>query len=148
MARREIVRRLIGEMVRDVTEESRARLKALPEQTVEAVRMNDRAVVAFSDSMLVEVNKLRAFLYERMYKHPKLNRISFKVCRILAQIFEAYIDNPAMLPVKWQERMKDGDKWLSKPERARHICDYIAGMTDRFAIKLYQELFQVDPDPR
>ncbi|MAF68946.1 MAG: deoxyguanosinetriphosphate triphosphohydrolase [Micavibrio sp.] len=148
MTRREIVRRLIGEMVRDVTEESRARLKALPEQSVEAVRMNDRAVVAFSDSMLAEVNKLRAFLYERMYKHPKLNRISFKVRRILTQIFEAYIDNPAMLPVKWQERMKHGDEWLSKPERARHICDYIAGMTDRFAIKLYQELFQVDPDPR
>ncbi len=138
MKSQEVIRRMIGDMVADVLATSKINLAKLPEQSPEAVRMAGKQMVAFSEGMLKDVNILRSFLYERMYKHERLLQLSREVKPILTDLFSAYMNNTNELPEKWQERLNSSDKTT----KAKHVCDYIAGMTDRFAMTEHERLFQ------
>ena len=142
----EIIREMIGSMVADVLEESNTRIKDLSPKSCEDVRAGKAACVAFSDDMYNDVQHLREFLFDRMYRHVNLNRLGFKVSRILHDLFEAFMMSPEMLPQKWQDRLESEGAIDDERKRARHVCDYIAGMTDRFAIREHEELFHVALD--
>jgi dGTPase len=141
LTRLEMVRRLIGEMVNDVLAETRARAQASAVASPADVRNLGRPLVAFSPALAEDLARLRAFLYERMYHHWKVNRSRSQARRILAEMFALFRAEPEVLPGEWFARLRD----LDEPARARVICDYIAGMTDRYAIEEHRRLFQLEP---
>jgi dGTPase len=137
MIRLEAVRRMFGVMIKDALGETRLRLKAEGVETIEDVRTAKRAMVAFSAPLNEDLARLRAFLYERMYKHYKINRTRSYARRILHNMFALFMSEPDVLPPQWYGQKDD----LSDDDWARVVCDYIAGMTDDFAISEYQKLF-------
>jgi dGTPase len=140
LTRLEMVRRLIGVMVRDVLAETRARAEASGVASPADVRALGRALVAFSRDVAENLARLRAFLYERMYHHWKVNRSRSQARRILAEMFALFLAEPEVLPGEWFLRLGH----LDEAGRARVICDYIAGMTDRYAIEEHRRLFHLE----
>jgi dGTPase len=135
----EAVRRLITHMVEDLLAETRRRLDGLKPGSVEAVRVAGGPVAAFSEELQAADKALKAFLYERMYRHWRVNRMTSKARRIVRQLFELYIAEPDCLPPEWSA-LTDGP---GTPRTARRVADFIAGMTDRFAIQEHRRLFDV-----
>ena len=90
--------------------------------------------------MAEDLARLRAFLHERMYRHWRVNRSRSQARRILADMFGLFLAEPEVLPAEWYGRVQS----LGEADRARVICDYIAGMTDRYAIEEHRRLFQLD----
>lgn len=140
MIRLEAVRRMIGVMVEDVLAETEQRLAGDNIRSVEDVRTARRTLVQFSDPMMAELGVLRRFLFERMYRHYRVNRTRSQARRILADMFQLFMAEPEVMPTEWGELAATGD--LQK--RARAVCDYIAGMTDRYAIEEHRKLFNLD----
>jgi len=145
MIQMEAVRRMIGVMVEDVLAETGRRLGQDGIDSAEAVRSAGRTLVQFSDPMMADLGVLRAFLFERMYRHHRVNRTRSQARHTVASLFELFMAEPDELPPEWsaQAMLDDG------PRRARAVCDYIAGMTDRFAIEEHRKLFHLDlaPEP-
>ena len=139
----EMIREMIGAMVEDVLAETESRLKALNPSSVEDVRGAGRQMVAFSEDMREKVDELRAFLFERMYRHYTINRIHLKVERIVTDLFTAFTKNYTVLPNNWQARVEEAGGQENEQARARIVCDYIAGMTDRYAIREHERLFDL-----
>ena len=140
--RLEAVRRMIGAMVDDVLNQTRLRAAASGVTSADDVRGLGHALVAFSGPMLDELSQLRLFLHERMYRHPHVNRTREHARRVLAELFERFMTEPAAMPVEWTHRAEGGDT-----QRARAVCDYIAGMTDRYALEEHGRLFgETAPD--
>jgi len=140
MLRLEAVRRMIGEMATDVTTETKRRASASGVDSPESVRMLGAPLVQFSQAMFEDLAKLRVFLNQRMYRHYRINRMRSQARRILADMFRLFMDDPAVLPSEWGERARSCDD----AGRARHVCDYIAGMTDRYAIEEHRRLFNFE----
>lgn len=140
IVRLEAVRRMIGAMVDDVMAETRRRAEAGQVGTAEDVRMLGHALVSFSRDMVEDLAVLRRFLMERMYRHWKVNRTRSQARRILAEMFQLFMAEPDVLPAEWFARAQHRDE----AGRARVVCDYIAGMTDRFAIEEHKKLFHLD----
>jgi dGTPase len=140
MLRLEAVRRMIGAMVDDVIDQSRSNIAASGVDSVEAVRLLGAPLVAFSPDMAQDLSRLRLFLHQRMYRHYRVNRMRSRARRILADMFGLFFSEPEVLPTEWFERTRD----LDEGERARLVCDYIAGMTDRFAVEEHRRLFTLD----
>jgi dGTPase len=140
LTRLEAVRRMIGAMVDDVLTETGRRIAETGVRNPEEVRVLDKALVAFSLPMIERLARLRAFLYERMYRHWRVNRTRSQARRILAEMFTLFVQEPEVLPTEWFGRLQNRDP----AGRARVVCDYIAGMTDRFAIEEHRRLFQLD----
>jgi dGTPase len=140
MVRLEAVRRMIGAMIADVMAETERRVRDGKIVTPEDVRTAPRALVAFSEDMFEDLSRLRAFLFERMYRHWRVNRMRSQARRILADMFQLFHAEPENLPPEWQARQKERDQ----AGRARVVCDYIAGMTDRFAIGEHRRLFHLE----
>ncbi len=138
MLRLEGVRRMIGTMIEDVEGETARRLAADGIETAEDARRARRQMVAFSKGVYDDLTRLRAFLYERMYKHFKLNRTRSHARRTLNEMFFLFINEPDTLPTQWFQVVTAKD---TEAARARVICDYIAGMTDAFAIEEHRRLF-------
>ncbi|MEM7650569.1 MAG: deoxyguanosinetriphosphate triphosphohydrolase [Pseudomonadota bacterium] len=139
----EVIRQMIGAMVEDVLVETKSRLRDLNAQSVADVRGAGRQMVAFSDEMRSKVDELRAFLFERMYRHYTIERIHLKVERIVTELFTAFTKNPNTLPDNWQARVKEAGGLDDERLRARIVADYIAGMTDRYAIREHERLFDL-----
>ncbi|MGH6973414.1 MAG: deoxyguanosinetriphosphate triphosphohydrolase, partial [Stellaceae bacterium] len=136
----EAVRRLIDRMVTDVVAETKRRVMQSGAASAEAVRKSNAPMVAFSDAMCEREKGLRAFLFERMYRHYRVNRMSSKARRVVGDLFGIFNAEPELLPSEWRdEAMKHDAKG-----RARLIADYIAGMTDRFALDEHRRLFDYD----
>ncbi len=141
--RHEAIRRMINAMVNDLLAETRQRLEAERPQSVEAVRALGRPVVAFSAAMLEANKAIKRFLFQRMYRHYRVNRMMVKARRVVRELFEQYMQAPQCLPEDWRLRAEAaGDA----STRARLIADYIAGMTDRYALAEHAKLF--DPYAR
>ncbi|MGQ3039744.1 MAG: deoxyguanosinetriphosphate triphosphohydrolase [Brevundimonas sp.] len=140
MVRIEAVRRMIGVMVEDVLAETEARIEADEIRSTEDVRMAKRTLVAFSPAMLADLGVLRKFLFERMYRHYRVNRTRSQARRILAEMFQLFMAEPETMPPEWSGKAISGDEM----KRARAVCDYIAGMTDRYAIEEHRKLFSLD----
>ncbi|RYE74717.1 MAG: dNTP triphosphohydrolase, partial [Myxococcales bacterium] len=140
MLRLESVRRMIGVMVEDVLAETERRIEAAGIRSTEDVRTADRTLVAFSPTMLADLGVLRRFLFERMYRHYRVNRTRSQARRILAEMFQLFMAEPETMPPEWSGKAMAGDE----AKRARAVCDYIAGMTDRYAIEEHRKLFSLD----
>ena len=136
----EMIRRVINMMIGDVVAETRRRLAALAPASVDDIRRADRPVVAFSEAMTDANNALRAFLFTRMYRHWRVNRTMAKSKRVVQVLFSLLHGGPQMLPPDWRARAGDaGSRGC-----ALVVCDYIAGMTDRYALEEHRRL--TDPD--
>lgn len=144
----EMIREMIGAMVTDVLTQTNKNLRDLEPQSPEDVRQAGRQIVAFSPDMREQVNELRRFLYERMYRHHSVMRIWVKVERIITELFTAFVDTPKLLPESWQARIAEAGDPQDKAVCARIVCDYIAGMTDRYAIREHERLFDLYWDLR
>lgn len=137
----ETVREVIGLMVDDVIVATRANIARFGPRTVEDVRHASMPLVTFGPEMHQHVQKLRQFLMHRLYRHTKINRICAKAQRIVKELFVAFMEHPNCLPSGWAEPVQasqDADL------RARIIADYIAGMTDRFAVQEHRRLYSTE----
>jgi dGTPase len=132
----EAIRRLITRMVDDLIAETSRRLAALGPGSVDDVRHSDAAVVAFSDAMVDAVAVLRDFLFGRMYRHPVVNEMSANARRVVVDLFRFFMADPSALPDEWKARALGAEQI----RRARLVADYIAGMTDRYALQRHTEL--------
>ena len=141
LQRLEAVRRMIGTMVADVMAETRRRAKDEGVQTPEDVRAMNRALVAFSPDMAEDLARLREFLMARMYRYFKVNRTRSHARRVLRELFHLFMGEPDILPPEWAARVHASD---SAQGKAQAVCDYIAGMTDRYAIEEHRKLFHTD----
>ena len=140
LLRIEAVRRMIGAMVDDVLEQTRRNAASAGVRSGADVRALDRPLVGFSSEMAEDLGRLRLFLHQRMYRHYRVNRTRSQARRILAELFDLFMAEPEVLPTEWCERAADrGDG-----ARMRVVCDYIAGMTDRYAIEEHHKLFNLD----
>lgn len=136
----EAVSDLIGAMVSDVAAETARRLETISPQDADAVRRGARALVGFSPAMERDLAGLRTFLHENMYRHVKVNRARSQAKRIVKSLFGLFFSEPEILPPEWRARYEGA----SEARRARAVCDYIAGMTDRYAMREYRRLFGVE----
>jgi dGTPase len=139
----ESIRNIIGTMVDDVIAETVARFQALKPRTAAEVRALGGAMVAFSPSMAASEKALKKFLRENMYLHSKVYRMSVKARRVVRDLFDLLLVEPKLLPKEWQAGL-DGPK---TNRTARRVADYIAGMTDRFALDEHTRLFDPSVKP-
>lgn len=133
----EVNRRMITAMVDDVVQETRVRLAALDPKSADDVRHAGAPVVAFPDARRAELEGLRRFLFVRVYRAPRVMRVMHKAEQVVAALFERYMRSPAELPGGREATVLG----LDPAGRARRIADFIAGMTDRFALAEYARLF-------
>ena len=133
--RHEIVRELIGRSVTDVMGQTAATLEAAGIDSPEKLQRHPENVVAYSPAFGEKVRALKRFLYARMYRHYRLVRMQTKAERFIAELFEAYMKEPDMLPRETRLQLDEN------ASRARVIADYIAGMTDRYALDEWQKLY-------
>lgn len=133
------IRRLINRMVQDLAGQTRANIVASAVETVDDVRVLGRPIAAFSETMYAHNRELKAFLMKHMYRHYKVNRMSSKARRMMKELFEIFHAEPECLPTAW--RMQ-ADKAGSQ-QCAVIVADFIASMTDRFAIDEHRRLFDL-----
>ena len=134
--RHETIRRVINRLVSDLSAETRRRLDKLDPADATAVRRARQPVVAFSPAMADANDAIKAFLHARMYRHWRVNRMSAKARRVTVALFTLLHDDVSTLPDEWRGRAGEAD-----PKRAAlTVADYIAGMTDRFAMDEHRRL--------
>jgi len=131
----ELVRDQIGRMVNDVLAETARRLAAAGVGGIEDVRAAGTQLVGFSPAMAAAERALKTFLYARLYHHPRQLGIGEVAKGVVARLAGAYRADPSLMPEEWALRLPAGE-----PDRGRHVADFIAGMTDRFAIRQHQRL--------
>ncbi|MDX9953631.1 MAG: deoxyguanosinetriphosphate triphosphohydrolase [Anaerolineae bacterium] len=134
MIRYRLTRRLIGLLVTDLITSTSERLEQCHCASVEDVRQRPQKIVGLSPETAAMTRELKRFLYERLYRHPHVMRMQLKAERVITALFEAYIGEPAQLPFEVQAK-------LQERSLERLVCDYIAGMTDRYALQEYAKLF-------
>ena len=130
---------LIGHLIMDLVDQTRANILEEGINTQEAVRSHSANLVMFSSETAARNRELKRFLYKNLYRHYKVERMRIKAERFLTKLFENYLQNPTLLPSSYQEKYEQYG-------RERVVCDYIAGMTDRYALDEYKRLF--DPYER
>ena len=132
--RHQVVRRIINRCIRDLLETTRRQLEAAQIQSVEDVRGAGRRLVGYSEDMAARVRELKDFLFRNMYRHYRVVRMGDKAGRIVRDLFESFVGEPLQLPPHYYERVE-------REGAHRVVCDYIAGMTDRFALDEHRKLF-------
>jgi dGTPase len=137
----EVVRRLIGCQVIDLVETSQANLKRANPGSIEDVRHHGKSLISFSDSMREKNLELKRFLRTHLYRHYRVHRMSAKAARTISALFEAYLDDPRLMPIESQQHVSLLESVNGRDGRARGVADYIAGMTDRYAIAEYERTF-------
>jgi dGTPase len=134
LARHQLIRRLIGLEVSDLVEATDQRLRESGVHSPEELQRLSYHVIGYGEDMVRRNRQVKDFLYNNMYRHHRVVRMAVKAERIVGDLFTAYHDEPAMLPHHVQA-------WIEPRGLERTICDYIAGMTDRFAVQEHQKLF-------
>ncbi len=134
LIRHRFIRWLVGRQVTDFVQATDARVRTLKINSLDSLRALGKPVITFSDEMAQKNRILKDYLYENFYRHYRVSRMAAKAEHMLEELFNAYLGNPRILPSEVRNRM------ASEPP-ARVVCDYIAGMTDRFALQEYQRLF-------
>ena len=138
----ETIRAMINHQATDLLETSRAAIGAAGPGSVDEVRGHRTALIGFSESMLEQHQELKQLLRKELYRHYRVYRMSMKAQRIVKDLFDAFFNTPRSLPHDTQRRIEE--RGGNESERARLVADYVAGMTDRFAIAEYGRLFDVD----
>jgi dGTPase len=131
----ETIRRMINSLVVDLTRETRRRIADVNPASVDEVRAAP-PLVGFGDSMAAEHAELKQFLRDALYRHYRVLRMSAKARRIVSELFQAFVSDPRLLPPQDQAR--------ARQDPARAVADYIAGMTDRYAIREHRRLFGIE----
>ena len=131
----ETVRRMINTLVSDVTRQSLQKIRQLSPKNPDEVRVAE-PLVAFSPKIREEQQQLKQFLHQHLYQHYRVTRMSVKAKRIISDLFHAFMENTKLLPLQFQEK--------ARRDKPRAISDYIAGMTDRYAIREHRRLFAVE----
>jgi len=131
----EVIRRMIGHVVTDLIASTEARIRELGLRSIDDVRRQDRPVVALSDAVFEAHSGLKKFLRENLYRHEKVSLMNERTRAMVTSLFDAYMSDTSLLP-QWPARSAEADV----AARARFVADYIAGMTDRFAISEYQRV--------
>ena len=142
--RHETVRRIIGTLVDDLVQASRTRLGAAAFNSPEAVRASPTRVIGYGDAIAEENRVLKRFLREELYQHQQVYRVMQKAKRVLRELFEAFMEDPRLLPPHEYRQAQRDQAGEGEAGRARIVADYIAGMTDRYALDEWERLF----DPR
>ncbi len=143
--RHEALRRFFGVLVEDVIDVSRANLTALAPRNVTDIRAAGRMMVQFSPAVWTDLKVIRDFLFHRMYRAPEVVEMRKKVTSIVEELFPLFMEQPELLPKQWRKDVEDiGEDEIAL---ARIVCDYISGMTDRFAIVEHARLMGHDPEP-
>jgi dGTPase len=140
---RETLRGLIGSMVTDLIESSRAALQASGVVTLADVRKQAKPLMCYSDTLHQEKTVLKRFLRDNLYYHPKVYRMSWRAQRIIQALFAAYMQDSRLLSPKYQNFARAYEAVDGEAGRARAIADFIAGMTDRYAMHEYGQLFDL-----
>jgi len=140
----ELTRGMITAMIADLVAETRARLRALRPKSPDDIRRAAGATVAFSAATAGDIAKLKAFLFERVYRHAHVMRIMGDAERIVRDLFARYLAEPHAMQEAWHKAAAD----LDEHRRARLIADFVAGMTDRYALAEHRRLFDDTPDLR
>ena len=135
----EAVRRMIGVMVDDLLGETQRRIDALAPASAGDIRAHSKPVAVFSDDMREHDAALKAFLFENMYRHYQLNRMTSKARRVVKDLFQLLLSEPGCLPTDWRKRAGAP----GSQETAELVCDYIAGLTDRYALDEHKRLFDL-----
>jgi dGTPase len=138
-AQAELIRRLISSMIADVVTESRARLMELEPASADDVRAASRPVIAFSPAMSMSDHAIKTMLKHRVYRHRRVMDVMEKAETVLGRLFACYANDPTAMPESWQAAQEDEEAW-----KARRIADFLAGMTDRYALAEYKRLFGED----
>lgn len=136
--RHEALRRVFGVMVSDVIDTSRSLLEASGAQSVEDIRANGAPVVQFSPELWADLKEIRHFLFTRMYRAPSVMEKRAEVTRVVEDLFPLFLNDPMLLPARWHEELKAAP---DEVHLARKVSDYLAGMTDRFALQEHARLF-------
>jgi dGTPase len=137
----ETVRRVISGMVGDVLSQSQKNIAKSGAKTSAGVRALDKPLIDFSSQMHENNKVLKGFLSQRMYRHPRVLEIMDRAQRVIRDLFIAYMNDPKLLPEEWREDHPSTDQY----NYARQVCDFIAGMTDRYALDQHKRLFDLDP---
>ena len=133
----ETIRRMIGALIVDLTKTSLKRIEEVDPQSILDVR-NAPLLIAFSDEMGEKSRSLKQFLFQNLYRHYQVNRMSSKARRIIQRLFTIFMAEPQLLAP--EHRANSNDKY----EQAQKIADYIAGMTDRYAMRQYRKLYEIE----
>lgn len=136
--RHEALRRVFGVMVADVIDTSRGNLAASGATSVDDIRHLGRPVIRFSEALWADLQKIRGFLFTRMYRAPAVMVKRAEVTKVVMELFPLFMGDASLLPGSWQ---KDIEAATNQADLARIVADYIAGMTDRFALLEHDRLF-------
>jgi dGTPase len=140
----EVTRAMITRLIREAVLASRARLAAIAPLSPDDIRRAGRAAVELPHDVAREVEGLRQFLYARVYRHERINRIMAGAGRIVRELFQRYMAEEASMPQAWAAAATG----LHERARARLVADFVAGMTDRYAIAEHRRLFDATPELR
>ncbi|MCE9523983.1 MAG: deoxyguanosinetriphosphate triphosphohydrolase [Alphaproteobacteria bacterium] len=136
----ESVRRLITAMIEDLLGETQRRVNASRLRCADDVRQRGEALVAFSDEMRANDRALKSFLFKNMYRHFKVSRMLIKAKRVVSDLFTLFLAEPGVLPTPWGQLCDAG----GTTRTARVVSDYIAGMTDRYALEEHRRMFAIE----
>lgn len=137
----EIVRRMIDEQIKDlISKSSEQILKAQP-QSIADIRNHKDDLISFSPDMLEMHLELKRFLRENLYRHYRVHRMSHKAGNVITELFEALMNDLRLMPPEYRKKAQENEEKSGENGRARIVSDYIAGMTDRYAIKEYKRIF-------
>ena len=137
----EIVRRMINETVIDVVDASRALITAAAPADIDDVRAQGSPLIGMSERMAAEHLELKRLLRERVYRHHRVLRMTSKARRVLKALFDAFMEDVRLMPAEHCDAARRGEAADGLRGRARIVCDYVAGMTDRYAIFEHRRLF-------
>jgi dGTPase len=140
----ELMRRLITAMIEDVIAETAGRLRKLAPRSADEVRHAGQPVAGFSPAMAEADRAIKGFLYPRMYRHERIMRIMGDAERLVCALFARYLERRGDMPAEWAQTADEADEGA----RLRHIADFIAGMTDRYALMEHARLFDSTPELR
>jgi dGTPase len=141
----EIMRRQITHMVEDVIGVAQANLAKLNAQSASDIRAADHVIATFSPEMAATDRQIKKLLFSRIYRHPDIMRIRAGAAQIVSQLFSAYMNDPSLMRSHYWVNHISG---LEDGAKARHVADYLAGMTDTYAIRAHAELFDQTPELR
>ncbi|MGQ0531054.1 MAG: deoxyguanosinetriphosphate triphosphohydrolase [Panacagrimonas sp.] len=142
--RHETIRRIINALVLDLVHNSRERIEAAGVQDIEDVRAQAQPLIAFSDATHQDNLQLKRFLRDNLYMHHQVYRVMAKARRVVTDLYDALFDDPRLMPPEFYAEAQTMEQARGTSGRARVVADYIAGMTDRYALDEHERLF----DPR
>jgi dGTPase len=140
------VRRLINHVVSDLIETSRQAIQQAAPADIQAVRTQPHLLIQLSEPVNAQHLELKRFLRDRMYRHYRVLRMTNKAQQVVQSLFEAFMSVPELMPPEYQLAAAKGHAELGEAGRARIVADYIAGMTDRYAVLEHERMF--DPAQR